>query len=320
MAEGSGGFLIIFSSPFPLLSPLLSIKPPLLPAACPNSREEVNQQQSPSCQPFHNSKAVLGVGLHKAPRRDFWGLSGWWEWRLGSDHNSHTVSGILNTSTGLPLSMLTRYPPLLLAHLLVGSLSLYQHWLTSASSPRCLEAGSTDCLAPCFSIKWVRTVEIPARILGQEQFLFFSYSWGKGSPWMFAPWKRVLSCDGHLWTTQKTGWGGILVVVFAGGEGMKGPPAHGHLLHLHQVVGTRRFRKWRQRHLCPMSVDGGTHANIKWSMTWKCFFLLNPTWGSLGIQLISLSLGDRSGGGFHNKCHLSLYFQIFLFLTHTNAF
>lgn len=34
----------------------------------------------------------------------------------------------------------------------------------------------------------------------------------------------------------------------------------------------------------------------------------------------SYHLGTRVGEAFHNKCHLSLYFQSFLFLTHTIAF
>lgn len=38
------------------------------------------------------------------------------------------------------------------------------------------------------------------------------------------------SWDEHLWTTLKTKGGvAFLVVMFTGGEGMKGPPAHGHL-------------------------------------------------------------------------------------------
>lgn len=211
MAEGSGGFLIIFPSPFRLLSPSFQSSPLSYLAACPNSSKEVNQQQSPSCQPFNTSKAVLGAGLDPAPCRDFWGPTGWWEWRSGSDHNSTTDKGniLLHCLWHFKhfswfTSAHARYPPLLLAQLfLVGSLSLmsalidkcqlpqmprsWQHWLPgSLLLHKVNEDSGYSCQDPgSHVIPWRRAVSP----LSQAPLKVFSLVLG--------------SWDGRLRTTQK---------------------------------------------------------------------------------------------------------------------
>lgn len=95
----------------------------------------------------------------------------------------------------------------------------------------------------------------------------------------------------------------------------KGLPACGHV----SVISVKLWDTGLESDDCGTIAQCqlmGNQVNIKYSLIWKCFYCLNPTWSSPVIQLISLSLGDRVGEAFHNKCHLSLYFQSFIFLTH----
>lgn len=122
--------------------------------------------------------------------------------------------------------MLARYPPLLLAHLLVGSLSLtsaltdkcqlpqmprsWQHSLPGSlllhkmsqdHGDSCQDPGSR-AVSPLFLFLRKKALLKICSLEGSVQILGC----------------RPLDC------TKTRGWGDILVVVFAGG-----PPAHGHL-------------------------------------------------------------------------------------------